>query len=67
MAVSMNETRQTRGERTREGIVVAATERFPHLYELKRVKSPLDMAHIAESFRPYLEGRDWISIERPAP
>lgn len=28
MAVSVNETRQTRGERTREGIVVAATERF---------------------------------------
>ena len=47
--------------------LVAATERFPHLYELKRVKSPLDMAHIAESFRPYLEGRDWISIERPSP
>lgn len=47
--------------------VVLAAERFPHLYELKRAKSAVDMAHIAERFRPYLEGRDWISIERPAP
>ena len=47
--------------------VVAAAERFPHLYELKHVKSPLDLAHIARAFQPYLDGRDWISIERPAP
>ncbi len=47
--------------------VVAAAERFPHLYELKHVKTPLDMAHIAEAFQPYLDGRDWISIEHPAP
>jgi predicted DsbA family dithiol-disulfide isomerase len=47
--------------------LVAATERFPHLYELKRPKSPLDMTHIAEAFRPYLEGRDWQSVEKPAP
>ncbi len=47
--------------------VVAAAERFPHLYELKAVKTSLDMAHIAEAFQPYLDGRDWISIERPAP
>jgi 2-hydroxychromene-2-carboxylate isomerase len=47
--------------------VVAAVERFPHLYELKRVKTTLDLAHIADAFQPYLDGRDWISIERPAP
>lgn len=47
--------------------LVAATERFPHLYELKRPKSPVDMVHIAEAFRPYFEGRDWESVEHPAP
>lgn len=47
--------------------LVAATDRFPHLYELKRPKSAADLAHIAEAFRPYFEGRDWESVERPAP
>ncbi|MBM3663649.1 MAG: DsbA family protein [Actinobacteria bacterium] len=46
---------------------VRAWERFPHLYEIKRPKSPLDLAHIAESFTPYLEGRNWESVENPAP
>jgi len=45
---------------------VRAWERFPHLYEIKRPKSPLDLAHIAESFTPYLEGRNWESVENPA-
>lgn len=27
-------------------------------------KTPADEQHIAETFRPYLEARDWISINR---
>ena len=43
--------------------VVAWTE-FPHLYELQRPKSRDDERLIAETFRPYLEARDWVSINR---
>lgn len=43
--------------------VVAWTE-FPHLYELQRPKAPADEQLIAETFRPYLEARDWVSINR---
>ncbi len=43
--------------------VVAWTE-FPHLYELQRPKAPADAQLIAETFRPYLEARDWVSINR---
>jgi 2-hydroxychromene-2-carboxylate isomerase len=37
---------------------------FPHLYELQRPKSAADGAAIASAFRPYLEARDWVSINR---
>ncbi|ORW20746.1 hypothetical protein AWC18_11720 [Mycolicibacter nonchromogenicus] len=43
--------------------VVAWTE-FPHLYELQRPKTPADAQRIAETFRPYLQARDWVSINR---
>lgn len=43
--------------------VVAWTE-FPHLYELQRPKTPADEQRIVETFRPYLEARDWVSINR---
>ncbi|BBZ17974.1 hypothetical protein MGAD_23090 [Mycolicibacterium gadium] len=43
--------------------VVAWTE-FPHLYELQRPKTPEDGKLITETFRPYLEARDWVSINR---
>ncbi|SBS72460.1 conserved hypothetical protein [uncultured Mycobacterium sp.] len=43
--------------------VVAWTE-FPHLYELQRPKTRADEQMIAETFRPYLEARDWVSINR---
>ena len=39
---------------------------FPKLYEIKRPKSDRDVAEIAETFRPYLEARDWETVERPA-
>ena len=46
---------------------VLAWRSFPALFEIKRPKSPADQVHIAETFRPYLEARDWITIENPAP
>jgi hypothetical protein len=36
----------------------------PHLYELQRPKTSADQQAIAEAFRPYLEARDWVSIDR---
>ncbi len=47
--------------------LVAAADRIPNLYELKLAKTDRDIHHIAEMFRPYLEGRDWRTVERPAP
>ena len=43
--------------------VVAWTE-FPHLYELQRPKTADDLGLIVETFRPYVEARDWVSINR---
>ncbi|MBB3601191.1 2-hydroxychromene-2-carboxylate isomerase [Mycolicibacterium sp. BK556] len=43
--------------------VVAWTE-FPHLYELQRPKTSGDLQAIAETFQPYLQARDWVSINR---
>jgi 2-hydroxychromene-2-carboxylate isomerase len=43
--------------------VVAWTE-FPHLYELQRPKTADDEKLIVNTFRPYLEARDWVSINR---
>ena len=37
---------------------------FPHLYEIQRPKSTGDERVIADVFRPYLEARDWVSINR---
>lgn len=40
---------------------------FPHLYEVRRPKTPLDLAHIGTAFEPYLRARAWRTIENPAP
>jgi 2-hydroxychromene-2-carboxylate isomerase len=37
---------------------------FPHLYEIQRPKVAEDLRFIAETFAPYLHGRDWVSIDR---
>jgi 2-hydroxychromene-2-carboxylate isomerase len=37
---------------------------FPHLYEIQRPKSREDQRLITDAFRPYLEARDWVSINR---
>ena len=43
---------------------VTAWLEFPHLYELQRPKTAADGRFIAQTFRPYLEARDWVSIDR---
>ncbi len=43
---------------------VVAWLEFPHLYEIQRPKAGHDERAIAETFRPYLEARDWVSINR---
>ena len=37
---------------------------FPHLYEMQRPKLAADELAIIHAFKPYLDGRDWISINR---
>ncbi|WP_040496379.1 mycothiol-dependent nitroreductase Rv2466c family protein [Ilumatobacter nonamiensis] len=37
---------------------------FPYLFELQRPKNASHGAVIADRFRPYLEARDWVSIDR---
>ena len=43
---------------------VTAWAEFPHLYELQRPKTKDDERAIAATFQPYLEARDWVSINR---
>ena len=43
---------------------VCAWLEFPHLYELQRPKQADDLIAIGEAFRPYVEARDWVSINR---
>jgi len=43
---------------------VCAWTEFPHLYELQRPKTGADTTYLAEAFLPYLQGRDWVSIDR---
>ena len=46
--------------------LVAAWMAFPHLYEIQRPKGRADADAITAAFRPYLAGRDWVSINRGA-
>ena len=43
---------------------VTAWLEFPHLFELQRPKSAAHGRAIVEALTPYLEGRDWVSIDR---
>jgi 2-hydroxychromene-2-carboxylate isomerase len=40
---------------------------FPRLYEVQRPKQADDIQAIARTFRPYLEARDWITIQKETP
>lgn len=45
--------------------LVAGWAGFPHLYELRRPKTDADWRHIEASFTPYLQARDWQSVQNP--
>jgi 2-hydroxychromene-2-carboxylate isomerase len=40
---------------------------FPTVYELQRPKSAADIDAIVTAFAPYLEARDWFTIQRDTP
>jgi 2-hydroxychromene-2-carboxylate isomerase len=40
---------------------------FPNLYEVQRPKRPGDLQAIATTFRPCLEARDWVTIQKETP
>jgi 2-hydroxychromene-2-carboxylate isomerase len=44
--------------------VVTGMAELPHVYELQRPKAPADAELIGRHLRPYLDGRDWVSINR---
>ena len=44
--------------------VVTGMAALPHVYELQRPKTAADAELIGQSLRPYLDGRDWVSIDR---
>ncbi len=39
---------------------------FPHVYEIKRPKRRDDLEAIARTFAPYLDARDWETVQKPA-
>ena len=43
---------------------VTAWREFPQLFELQRPKTAADQRAIVSTFQPYLEARDWVSINR---
>ncbi len=47
--------------------LVTAWLEFPRVYEVQRPKAPADIDAIGRAFTPYLEARDWGTIERPTP
>lgn len=47
--------------------LVQVWRRFPQLYEIQRPKTAADLELIAATFRPYLEARDWHTVQNPTP
>jgi 2-hydroxychromene-2-carboxylate isomerase len=47
--------------------IVTGYARFPDLYEIKTPKTNKDLSAIGTLFRPYLENREWPTIQKPAP
>jgi len=44
--------------------MVQTAARYPNFFELQQPKGPTQMHAITEALKPYLEGRDWKSINR---
>lgn len=46
---------------------VRSWQDFDGLYEIQRPKAPADIERIARRFTPYLEARDWRTIQKETP
>ena len=40
---------------------------FPHLFEMQRPKTEADLTAVADVFRPYIEAREWNTVDNPTP
>jgi len=49
---------------TRLWELVTGMLEFPHVYELQRLKAPADADKISTVLKPYVRGRDWVSMNR---
>ena len=47
--------------------LVCGWREFPHVFELQRPKQRDDIAAIATAFEPYLNARDWVTIQHETP
>jgi hypothetical protein len=47
--------------------LVTAWLEFPTLFEIQHPKKREDLQAIHTAFRPYLEARDWVSIQNETP
>lgn len=47
--------------------LTVAYTKVPGLYEIKTPKTRADLATIAQAFQPYLDNRQWRTVENPAP
>jgi 2-hydroxychromene-2-carboxylate isomerase len=47
--------------------LVCGWREFPRLFEMQRPKDAVAVDAIAEAFTPYLDARDWVTIQRPTP
>ena len=47
--------------------LTVAYTRITGLYEIKTPKTAADIVAIGRAFTPYLQGRDWESVQNPAP
>ena len=47
--------------------LVCGWREFPRLFEMQRPKDSVAIDAIAEAFTPYLDARDWVTVQRPTP
>jgi 2-hydroxychromene-2-carboxylate isomerase len=47
--------------------IITSYSRFPGLYEIKTPKNKSDVSIIGNLLRPYLDNREWPTIQTPAP
>ncbi|MEY3358290.1 MAG: hypothetical protein RIR87_1349 [Actinomycetota bacterium] len=47
--------------------LVQGASQFPHFYEMKVPKTAEDLAHIGNTFNPYLRAREWNTVQNPTP